>query len=186
MAGHRSRNRHAGRQAQWPAGVDDRPRVLRQQDRVREGRSRRAHHLAGTHRRHARIQECARRRCPSVLRHRPRCAAGRFTRRSAADGQGPRRSRDQPCRLDARRTRQGARFYKSLVDAGTISSWADAAAAGSTNLFERPDWIEGKIGATYQWDLDVHPICGPARRRPGTRADQAADGGGRGFRGCPP
>jgi oligogalacturonide transport system substrate-binding protein len=56
---------------------------------------------------------------------------------------------------------KGLDFYKSLVDAGTISSWADAAAAGNTNLFERPDWIAGKIGSTYQWDSTYTQYAGP-------------------------
>lgn len=56
---------------------------------------------------------------------------------------------------------KGLEFYQSLVDSGTISSWADAAAAGNTNLFERPDWIAGKIGATYQWDSTYTQYASP-------------------------
>ena len=55
----------------------------------------------------------------------------------------------------------GLEFYQSLVDSGTISSWADAAAAGNTNLYERPDWIEGRIGSAYQWDSTYSQYAGP-------------------------
>lgn len=56
---------------------------------------------------------------------------------------------------------EGIGFYQSLVDAGTIQSWQDAAGSGNTNLQERPDWIEGRIGGAYQWDSTYSQYAGP-------------------------
>ncbi|SFZ86815.1 carbohydrate ABC transporter substrate-binding protein, CUT1 family (TC 3.A.1.1.-) [Devosia enhydra] len=56
---------------------------------------------------------------------------------------------------------KGIAFYQSLVDTGTIQSWQDAAGSGNTNLQERADWIEGRIGGAYQWDSTYSQYAGP-------------------------
>jgi oligogalacturonide transport system substrate-binding protein len=46
----------------------------------------------------------------------------------------------------------GIDFYGKLVEAGVIQSAKDEAAQGNVNLFEKPQWAEGKIAGSYEWD----------------------------------
>lgn len=52
-------------------------------------------------------------------------------------------------------------FYKTLVDSQVIEGWKERAAAGNVPLHENPDWAEGKIAGTYQWDSTYFKIADP-------------------------
>lgn len=52
-------------------------------------------------------------------------------------------------------------FYQSLADQGVIPAWKDVAAAGNVPLHENPDWANGKIAGTYQWDSTYFKISDP-------------------------
>lgn len=52
-------------------------------------------------------------------------------------------------------------FYKTLVDNHVVPSWEKVAAAGNVPLHESPDWTEGRIGGTYQWDTTYFKISDP-------------------------
>ncbi len=56
---------------------------------------------------------------------------------------------------------QAIQFYQSLVDAGVMKSWEQAAAMGNPNLHERGDWAAGEVAASYEWDSTVSQISGP-------------------------
>ncbi|WP_316014130.1 ABC transporter substrate-binding protein [Roseobacter sp. HKCCA0434] len=52
-------------------------------------------------------------------------------------------------------------FYQTLVDNHVVPSWPDHAAAGNIPLHENPDWTEGRIAGTYQWDSTYFKISDP-------------------------
>lgn len=52
-------------------------------------------------------------------------------------------------------------FYQSLVDAGVMKSWEEAAAMGNPQLHERSDWAAGEVAGSYEWDSTVSQISGP-------------------------
>lgn len=52
-------------------------------------------------------------------------------------------------------------FYQSLVDAGVMKSWEEAAAMGNPQLHERGDWAAGEVAGSYEWDSTVSQISGP-------------------------
>ncbi len=52
-------------------------------------------------------------------------------------------------------------FYQKLVDNHVIMSWKDVAAAGNVRLHENPNWSNGKIAGTYQWDSTYFKISDP-------------------------
>ncbi|SFB01096.1 carbohydrate ABC transporter substrate-binding protein, CUT1 family [Poseidonocella pacifica] len=52
-------------------------------------------------------------------------------------------------------------FYKSLVDNHVIPSWKAVAAAGNVPLHEKPEWSDGRIAGTYQWDSTYFKISDP-------------------------
>jgi oligogalacturonide transport system substrate-binding protein len=52
-------------------------------------------------------------------------------------------------------------LYQTLVDNGVIESWPDRAANGNTPLHENPEWSQGKIAGTYQWDSTYFKISDP-------------------------
>lgn len=52
-------------------------------------------------------------------------------------------------------------FYQKLVDNHVIMSWKDVAAAGNIKLHENPNWSNGKIAGTYQWDSTYFKITKP-------------------------
>lgn len=55
----------------------------------------------------------------------------------------------------------GIEFYQNLVDGGVIRSWKDAAGAGTTNLWELPEWADGHIAGSYQWDSTYFKYSDP-------------------------
>lgn len=55
----------------------------------------------------------------------------------------------------------GLEFYAKLVAAGVVRSAQDDAAAGNVNLFEKPDWSEGKIAGSYEWDSTYAKYADP-------------------------
>jgi oligogalacturonide transport system substrate-binding protein len=52
-------------------------------------------------------------------------------------------------------------FYQGLVDQGVTPSWKDAAAAGTTELFELPAWSDGRIAGSYEWDSTYFKYSDP-------------------------
>ncbi|MGP1355598.1 ABC transporter substrate-binding protein [Roseicyclus sp.] len=52
-------------------------------------------------------------------------------------------------------------FYRTLVDNNVVPSWEAVAAAGNVPLEENPNWTEGRIGGTYQWDTTYFKISDP-------------------------
>ncbi len=55
----------------------------------------------------------------------------------------------------------GIDFYQSLVDQGVIRSWKEGAGTGTTNLFELPDWANGVIAGSYEWDSTYFKYSDP-------------------------
>jgi oligogalacturonide transport system substrate-binding protein len=55
----------------------------------------------------------------------------------------------------------GFEFYQSLVDAGVVDSAQDEAAAGNVNLFEKPEWSNGEIAGSYEWDSTYGKYADP-------------------------
>jgi oligogalacturonide transport system substrate-binding protein len=56
---------------------------------------------------------------------------------------------------------QGLEFYQSLVDNNVLQSWKDAAAKGKMVLHEDPNWAEGRIAGSYQWDSAYFKVSKP-------------------------
>ncbi|MBF9035839.1 extracellular solute-binding protein [Rhodobacterales bacterium HKCCE2091] len=52
-------------------------------------------------------------------------------------------------------------FYQTLVDNHVIEGWQDRAAAGGIPLHENPEWTDGRIAGTYQWDSTYFKIADP-------------------------
>lgn len=52
-------------------------------------------------------------------------------------------------------------FYQTLVDNNVIESWRDRAADGNVPLHENPEWSNGQIAGTYQWDSTYFKISDP-------------------------
>lgn len=52
-------------------------------------------------------------------------------------------------------------FYQSLVDQGVVQSWRDAAAEGNVQLFENPNWSDGHIAGSYEWDSTYFKYSDP-------------------------
>ena len=52
-------------------------------------------------------------------------------------------------------------MYQTLVENGVIESWPERAANGNTPLHENPEWSQGMIGGTYQWDSTYFKISDP-------------------------
>jgi oligogalacturonide transport system substrate-binding protein len=55
----------------------------------------------------------------------------------------------------------GFEFYNQLVETGTILSAKDEAAAGGVNLFEKPEWADGRIAGSYEWDSTYAKYADP-------------------------
>ncbi len=55
----------------------------------------------------------------------------------------------------------GIEFYARLVETGAIRSMQDDAAAGNVNLFEKPDWANGLIAGSYEWDTTYSKYADP-------------------------
>lgn len=52
-------------------------------------------------------------------------------------------------------------FYQALVDNNVIESWKDRAADGNVSLHENPEWSDGRIAGTYQWDSTYFKVSDP-------------------------
>ncbi len=52
-------------------------------------------------------------------------------------------------------------MYGRLVESGAIESWPERAANGNTPLHENPEWSQGMIAGTYQWDSTYFKISDP-------------------------
>lgn len=52
-------------------------------------------------------------------------------------------------------------LYGKLVENNVIESWPERAANGNTPLHENPEWSQGKIAGTYQWDSTYFKISDP-------------------------
>ena len=52
-------------------------------------------------------------------------------------------------------------LYKTLVDNHVIEGWQDRAADGNVPLHENPEWSQGMIAGTYQWDSTYFKISDP-------------------------
>lgn len=52
-------------------------------------------------------------------------------------------------------------FYQAMVDNNVIESWKDRAADGNVPLHENPEWSNGQIAGTYQWDSTFFKISDP-------------------------
>jgi oligogalacturonide transport system substrate-binding protein len=52
-------------------------------------------------------------------------------------------------------------FYQAMVDNNVIESWKDRAADGNVRLHENPEWSNGQIAGTYQWDSTFFKISDP-------------------------
>lgn len=56
---------------------------------------------------------------------------------------------------------KGLEFYQSLVDNNVIQSWKDAAGKGKIVLHEDPNWADGHIAGSYQWDSAYFKVAAP-------------------------
>lgn len=52
-------------------------------------------------------------------------------------------------------------FYQTMVDNNVIESWKERAADGNVPLHENPEWSNGQIAGTYQWDSTYFKISDP-------------------------
>ncbi|MBB4955425.1 oligogalacturonide transport system substrate-binding protein [Agrobacterium vitis] len=59
---------------------------------------------------------------------------------------------------------EGLKFYKTMMDQGTIMSWKQVAGTGNILLHENPNWANGKIAGTYQWDSVYSKIATPMEK----------------------
>lgn len=55
----------------------------------------------------------------------------------------------------------GISFYGSLVEDGVIRSWESAQGAASANLWELPEWADGRIAGSYEWDSTYFKYSDP-------------------------
>ena len=55
----------------------------------------------------------------------------------------------------------GIEFYGHLVEIKAIRSMQEDAAAGNVNLFEKPEWAQGMIAGSYEWDSTYNKYAGP-------------------------
>ena len=50
---------------------------------------------------------------------------------------------------------EGFNFYLSMVERGVVPSMETRGAAGNVPMDQTPSWIQGRYGATYEWDSAV-------------------------------
>lgn len=58
---------------------------------------------------------------------------------------------------------EGISFLGKLVETGAIRSQKEEAADGNVNLFEKPQWAEGKIAGSYEWDSTWSKYADPLK-----------------------
>lgn len=56
---------------------------------------------------------------------------------------------------------EGIEFIGKLVEAGVMKSQKQEASDGNVNLFEKPEWAEGKIAGSYEWDSTFSKYADP-------------------------
>ncbi|MEC9197313.1 MAG: ABC transporter substrate-binding protein [Pseudomonadota bacterium] len=55
----------------------------------------------------------------------------------------------------------GIEHYGKMVETKAIRSMQEDAAAGNVNLYEKPEWAEGKIAGSYEWDSTYSKYANP-------------------------
>nr|CAD6425502.1 carbohydrate ABC transporter substrate-binding protein [Rhizobium sp. Q54] len=58
---------------------------------------------------------------------------------------------------------EGIAFLGRLVEEGVMRSQKEEAADGNVNLFEKPEWAEGKIAGSYEWDSTFGKYADPLK-----------------------
>lgn len=54
-------------------------------------------------------------------------------------------------------------FYKNLVDKGVLKGLKEGAAEGEVMLHEKKEWMEGKLGGSYEWDSTYAKYSDPIK-----------------------
>jgi oligogalacturonide transport system substrate-binding protein len=57
----------------------------------------------------------------------------------------------------------GINFYNKLVETGAIHSMKEDASAGNVNLYEKPEWADGHIAGSYEWDSTYDKYAKPLK-----------------------
>lgn len=58
---------------------------------------------------------------------------------------------------------EGITFLGTLVDKGVMRSQKEEAADGNVNLFEKPEWANGRIAGSYEWDSTFEKYAAPLK-----------------------
>lgn len=58
---------------------------------------------------------------------------------------------------------EGITFLGALVDKGVMRSQKEEAADGNVNLFEKPEWANGRIAGSYEWDSTFDKYAAPLK-----------------------
>ncbi|TPE48993.1 ABC transporter substrate-binding protein [Amaricoccus solimangrovi] len=58
---------------------------------------------------------------------------------------------------------EGIDFLGKLVETGAIKSQKQEASEGNVNLFEKPQWAEGEIAGSYEWDSTWSKYADPLK-----------------------
>ena len=58
---------------------------------------------------------------------------------------------------------EGISFIGKLVETGAIRSQKQEAADGNVNLYEKPEWADGKIAGSYEWDSTYEKYAQPLK-----------------------
>jgi len=56
---------------------------------------------------------------------------------------------------------KGIDFYGKLMKAGVVMTQEQANAAGKAELYEKPEWADGHIGGSYEWDSTYFKYSDP-------------------------
>ncbi|MGW9230224.1 ABC transporter substrate-binding protein [Pseudorhizobium sp. NPDC055634] len=56
---------------------------------------------------------------------------------------------------------EGISFLGKLVEEGVMKSQKEEAADGNVNLFEKPEWSDGRIAGSYEWDSTFEKYSAP-------------------------
>lgn len=54
-------------------------------------------------------------------------------------------------------------FYGKLVEKGVVKSQKEVAAAGNVTLYENPEWTDGRIAGSYEWDSTYFKYSDPLK-----------------------
>ncbi|CAD7052550.1 carbohydrate ABC transporter substrate-binding protein [Pseudorhizobium halotolerans] len=58
---------------------------------------------------------------------------------------------------------EGIDFLGTLVTEGVMRSQKEEAADGNVNLFEKPEWADGRIAGSYEWDSTFEKYSAPLK-----------------------